>query len=70
MSTTPRLAEVLGTKGALAIMRTLAVEQGSGNIRFNAINAGIILTPMADDVIDLPSPRALSATRPFAGTAD
>ncbi|MGO7812902.1 SDR family oxidoreductase [Rhizobium ruizarguesonis] len=33
-------------------MRTLAVEQGPGNIRFNAINPGIVLTPMADDVID------------------
>jgi NAD(P)-dependent dehydrogenase (short-subunit alcohol dehydrogenase family) len=41
------------TKGALlAMMRTLAVEQGPRNIRVNAINPGIILTPMADDVID------------------
>ncbi|WP_183928205.1 SDR family NAD(P)-dependent oxidoreductase [Rhizobium mongolense] len=42
-----------GTKGALqAMMRTLAVEQGPRNIRVNSINPGIILTPMADDVID------------------
>jgi NAD(P)-dependent dehydrogenase (short-subunit alcohol dehydrogenase family) len=41
------------TKGALqAMMRALAVEQGPRNIRVNAINPGIILTPMADDVID------------------
>ncbi|MFW8588219.1 SDR family oxidoreductase [Rhizobium beringeri] len=34
------------------MMRTLAVEEGPRNIRVNAINPGIILTPMADDVID------------------
>jgi NAD(P)-dependent dehydrogenase (short-subunit alcohol dehydrogenase family) len=49
----PGAGAYAGTKGALlAMMRTLAVEQGPRNIRVNAINPGIILTPMADDVID------------------
>lgn len=49
----PGAGACTGTKGALqAMMRTLAVEQGPRNIRVNAINPGIILTPMADDVID------------------
>ncbi|MGO4563831.1 SDR family NAD(P)-dependent oxidoreductase [Rhizobium sp. 2YAF20] len=49
----PGAGAYASTKGALlAMMRTLAVEQGPRNIRINAINPGIILTPMADDVID------------------
>ena len=49
----PGAGAYASTKGALqAMMRTLAVEQGPRNIRVNAINPGIILTPMADDVID------------------
>ncbi|CAN7534835.1 SDR family NAD(P)-dependent oxidoreductase [Rhizobium sp. LjRoot254] len=49
----PGAGAYAGTKGALqAMMRTLAVEEGPRNIRVNAINPGIILTPMADDVID------------------
>jgi len=49
----PGTGAYAATKGALlAMMRTLAVEQGPRNIRINAINPGIILTPMADDVLD------------------
>ena len=49
----PGAGAYASTKGAvLAMMRTLAVEQGPRNVRVNAINPGIILTPMADDVID------------------
>lgn len=49
----PGVGAYASTKGALlAMMRTLAVEQGSRAIRVNAINPGIILTPMADDVLD------------------
>jgi NAD(P)-dependent dehydrogenase (short-subunit alcohol dehydrogenase family) len=45
----PGAGAYAGTKGALlAMMRTLAVEQGPRKIRVNAINPGIILTPMAD----------------------
>ncbi|MEP6564298.1 MAG: SDR family NAD(P)-dependent oxidoreductase [Mesorhizobium sp.] len=49
----PGAGAYASTKGALlALMHTLAVEQGPRNVRVNAINPGIILTPMADDVID------------------
>ncbi|BAB51974.1 MULTISPECIES: SDR family NAD(P)-dependent oxidoreductase [Mesorhizobium] len=51
-SVMPGAGAYASTKGALlAMMRTLAVEQGPRNIRVNAINPGIILTPMADDVL-------------------
>jgi NAD(P)-dependent dehydrogenase (short-subunit alcohol dehydrogenase family) len=49
----PGLGAYASTKGALlAMMRTLAVEQGPRSIRINAINPGIILTPMADSALD------------------
>jgi NAD(P)-dependent dehydrogenase (short-subunit alcohol dehydrogenase family) len=45
----PGAGAYAATKGALlAMMRTLALEQGVRNIRVNAINPGIILTAMAD----------------------
>ncbi|MDR3516736.1 MAG: SDR family NAD(P)-dependent oxidoreductase [Azospirillaceae bacterium] len=48
----PGAGAYAATKGALlAMMRTLAVEQGPRNLRVNAINPGIILTPMAADVL-------------------
>jgi NAD(P)-dependent dehydrogenase (short-subunit alcohol dehydrogenase family) len=48
----PGAGAYAATKGALlAMMRTLAVEQGARNIRVNAINPGIILTPMADEAL-------------------
>jgi len=50
------------TKGALiSMMKTLAVEQGGHNIRVNAINPGIILTPMAEEVLDVEVSRKLAA---------
>ncbi|MET1078878.1 MAG: SDR family NAD(P)-dependent oxidoreductase [Pseudomonas sp.] len=49
----PGAGAYASTKGALlAMMRTLALEQGPRNLRVNAINPGIILTPMADEVLD------------------
>lgn len=59
----PGAGAYAATKGALlAMMRTLAVEQGPRAIRVNAINPGIILTPMADDVLD-PDLAALLASQ-------
>lgn len=41
------------TKAALlAMMRVMAVEEGPRGNRINAISPGIILTPMADEVLD------------------
>lgn len=41
------------TKGALiAMMHTLAMEQGPRNVRVNSISPGIILTPMAEEALD------------------
>ncbi|KZM39266.1 alcohol dehydrogenase [Marinomonas sp. SBI22] len=49
----PGAGAYASTKGAiLAMMKTLAIEQGPNNIRVNAINPGIILTPMAEEVLD------------------
>lgn len=49
----PGAGAYAGTKGALlAMMKTLAVELGSRAITVNAVNPGIILTPMADDVLE------------------
>jgi NAD(P)-dependent dehydrogenase (short-subunit alcohol dehydrogenase family) len=36
----------------LAMMRNRAVEPGACGVRINAINPGIILTPMANGVLD------------------
>ncbi len=49
----PGTSSYAATKGALiAMMRTLAVEQGPDNIRVNAISPGVILTPMASEALD------------------
>ncbi|TIP30396.1 MAG: SDR family oxidoreductase [Mesorhizobium sp.] len=62
----PGAGAYASTKGALlAMMRTFAVEQGPRNIRINAINPGIILTPMADDVIDPVFAKRLAAHTPL-----
>jgi NAD(P)-dependent dehydrogenase (short-subunit alcohol dehydrogenase family) len=48
----PGAGAYAATKGALlALMKTLAIEQGKRGIRVNAINPGIILTPMAEEVL-------------------
>ncbi len=52
-SVMPGASAYAATKGALlSMMKTLAIEQGERGIRVNAINPGIILTPMADEVLD------------------
>jgi NAD(P)-dependent dehydrogenase (short-subunit alcohol dehydrogenase family) len=52
-SVMPGAGAYAATKGALiAMMHTLAVEQGPRNIRVNSVSPGIILTPMADEVLD------------------
>jgi len=62
----PGAGAYAATKGALlAMMRTLAVEQGPRAIRVNAINPGIILTPMADDVLDPNLAARLAAHTPL-----
>lgn len=52
-SVMPGAGAYASTKGALlAMMKTLAVELGGQAIRVNAISPGIILTPMADEVLE------------------
>lgn len=52
-SVMPGAGAYAATKGALvAMMRTLAMEQGPRNIRINSISPGIILTPMANEALD------------------
>lgn len=49
----PGAGAYAATKGALlAMSKNLAIEEGAKGIRVNAINPGIILTPMADEVLD------------------
>ncbi len=49
----PGTGAYAATKGALvAMMRTLAMEQGARGIRVNSISPGIILTPMADQALE------------------
>ncbi|QEW06616.1 SDR family NAD(P)-dependent oxidoreductase [Nitrincola iocasae] len=48
----PGAGAYAATKGALlSLMKTLAVEKGQQNIRVNAVSPGIILTPMASEVL-------------------
>lgn len=65
-SVMPGAGAYAATKAALlAMMRNWAVEQGSRGIRINAINPGIILTPMADDVLDPDIAAQLAARTPL-----
>ncbi|MEP1382959.1 MAG: SDR family NAD(P)-dependent oxidoreductase [Paraglaciecola sp.] len=60
-SVMPGAGAYASTKGALlAMTKTLAVEQGALGVRVNAINPGIILTPMADEVLDADLSRKLA----------
>jgi len=51
--------------GLLAMMRVCAVEQGPRGNRVNAISPGIILTPMADEVLDPEIANRLSGHTPL-----
>lgn len=54
------------TKAALlAMMRVWAVEEGPKGNRINAVSPGIILTPMADEVLDAEISDRLSAHTPL-----
>lgn len=72
-SVMPGAGAYAATKGALiAMMHTLAMEQGAGNVRVNSISPGIILTPMADEVLDPAFSAKLAAHAPLGrnGTPD
>ncbi len=47
------------------MMRTLALELGPRNIRVNAINPGIILTPMAEEALPDDLTKRLAAHTPL-----
>ncbi len=65
-SVMPGAGAYAATKGALiAMMHTLAMEQGPRNIRVNSISPGIILTPMADEVLDPAFSARLAAHAPL-----
>lgn len=62
----PGVGAYASTKGALtALMRTLAVEQGSRGIRVNAIDPGIIFTRMAEETLDASVSARLAAHTPL-----
>lgn len=62
----PGVGAYAGSKAALlALMRTLAVEEGERGIRVNAINPGIIFTPMAEGAIDATFAARLAAHTPL-----
>lgn len=72
-SVMPGAGAYASTKGALiAMMHTLAMEQGSRNVRVNSISPGIILTPMAEEVLDPAFSAKLAAHTPLQrnGTPD
>lgn len=54
-----------GKTALLSLMRTLAVEQGPRGIRVNAINPGIIVTPMAEAVLDAATAARTAALTPL-----
>ncbi|GBQ88482.1 dehydrogenase [Asaia krungthepensis NRIC 0535] len=62
----PNVGAYASTKGALlALMRTLAVEEGGRGIRVNAINPGIIFTRMAEENLDAAFATRLAAHTPL-----
>jgi NAD(P)-dependent dehydrogenase (short-subunit alcohol dehydrogenase family) len=65
-SVMPGAGAYAATKGALiAMMHTLAMEQGPRNIRVNSISPGIILTPMAEKALDATLVARLAAHAPL-----
>lgn len=65
-SVMPGSGAYAATKAALlAMMRVWAVEEGPRENRINAISPGIILTPMADEVLDPEISRRLSDHTPI-----
>jgi NAD(P)-dependent dehydrogenase (short-subunit alcohol dehydrogenase family) len=69
----PGAGAYAATKGALiAMMHTLAMEQGARNIRVNTVSPGIILTPMAETALDPALSARLAAHAPLGriGTPD
>ena len=65
-SVMPGAGAYAATKGALiAMMHTFAMEQGPRHVRVNSISPGIILTPMADDVLDPDISARLAAHAPL-----
>ena len=65
-SVMPGVGAYASTKGALlSMMKTLAVEQGQRGVRVNAINPGIILTPMADQALNSDVSRKLADHTPL-----
>nr|WP_281287314.1 SDR family oxidoreductase [Methylobacterium terricola] len=62
----PNIGAYASTKGALlALMRTLAVEEGERGIRVNAINPGIIFTRMAEENLEEAFAARLAAHTPL-----
>ncbi len=62
----PGTGAYAATKAALlALMRIWAVEEGPRGNRINAISPGIILTPMAEEVLDRETSRHLSGHTPL-----
>lgn len=51
--------------GLLAMMRVMAVEEGPRGIRVNAISPGVILTPMAEAVLDADLSERLAGHTPL-----
>lgn len=62
----PGAGAYAASKGALvALMRTLAMEEGPKGIRVNAVSPGVILTPMAAEALDPTVAERLAAHAPL-----
>lgn len=62
----PGAGAYAASKGSLiAMMKTFAMEQGRRSVRVNSISPGIVLTPMADEVLDPEFSSKLAAHSPL-----